>query len=83
MTNMYGDKMTVFEVLGPADELGEAGDTIAFIDDYTKVAANMWLREQVRRGKLPAGSSIYRAVTTDANAKAAGYTTSHYDVVTK
>ncbi|MCL2093799.1 MAG: hypothetical protein FWH12_06355 [Treponema sp.] len=80
MLNMYGDKMTLFEVLGPADESGELGDTIAFTDDYSRVAAGIWLREQVRRGLLPCGSSLYRSVATDANAKAAGYTTSHYDI---
>jgi len=80
MINMYGDTTYCFEVLGPADEFGEA-DTIAFTDDYSKIAADMWLRQQIGWGKLPKGSSIYRAITTDANAKKAGYTISHYDVI--
>ena len=81
MKNMYGDKMIIFEVLAPADEYGEHGDTLAFIDDYSKIAAGMWLREQMRCGKFPQGSSIYRSLGTDALAKAAGYTTSHYDFI--
>jgi hypothetical protein len=80
MVNMYGDTTYCFEVLGPADKFGEA-DTIAFTDDNSKVAANMWLRQQIVWGKLPKGSSIYRDITTDTNAKKAGYTISHYDVI--
>jgi len=80
MKNMYGDTTYCFEVLEPADEYGEA-DTIAYTDDYSKVAANIWLREQIRTGKFPKGSSIYRDTTTDSRAKKAGYTTSHYDVI--
>jgi len=80
MKNKYGETTYCFEVLEPADEFGEA-DTLAFTDDYSKAAANMWLREQIRRGKLPNGSSIYRDTTTDSRAKKAGYTTSRYNVI--
>jgi hypothetical protein len=76
---MYGDEMTVFEVLGPEDENGER-DTIGFTDDYTKLAAEMRLRQFIQFGKYPQGSVIMRSRVTDQRAAEAGYTTSHYDV---
>ncbi|GHV93206.1 hypothetical protein AGMMS50268_37090 [Spirochaetia bacterium] len=82
MVNMYGDRMFWYEVLGPADKFGES-EGIGFIDDYTKPAATLQLREAIRRGRFPKGSSLYRDITTDANAAKAGNTVSHYDVFIK
>jgi hypothetical protein len=78
MKNMYGETTYCFEVLGPADACGES-DTLAYTDDYSRPAAELWLRNEVRRGRFPKDSGIYRDTTTDARAQKAGYTVSHYD----
>ncbi|GHV28134.1 hypothetical protein AGMMS4952_11090 [Spirochaetia bacterium] len=79
MKNMYGETTHWFEVLGPAENLDER-ETLDFIDDYSKPAAELQLAAAIRRGFYPKGSIVYRSIATDKSAERHGCTVSHYDV---
>jgi hypothetical protein len=75
---MYGETTYWYEVLGPAENPDDT-ETIGYIDDYTKIAAELQLEAAIRRGTYPKGSTVFRTHLTDEEAKKHGFTVSHYD----